>query len=139
VDAYEKMNLTHLSINPIAYGNLEIDYDVDFDIKDCPICIQKLVKMELHFRERNALIKFLCNRLDISFPYIPKEIMGILYQISEDNPYLRNKFSNQHIWQLQRNVMVIYSNEAIRSSCREMRGFGCCVQADCTWKNIKEK
>ena len=138
-EQYNQMNYTHLSINPVAYGHLDIDYDVEFDLKECPICIQNLVKQELHFRERNSLIKFLCNRLDIFFPYNPNQIMGILYKVSEHNPYLRNKFSERHIWQLRRNVMVIYDNEEIRSSCREMKGLGCCVKADCLWKNIKEK
>lgn len=136
---FDNSNYIQLIIDPMSFGHTKINYDVEFDIAECPICIQELVKHDLHFAERNELIKFLRCRTDIEFPYMPDEIMGILWKVSENNKHLRDKFNNNLIGQIYRNVMVIFENEEIISSCKKIALLNLCDKSKCNWKNIHDK
>lgn len=137
---FELENTNFTIVNSIDYSKISVNKDVEFDYNDMPFCIKHIIETsDLHFVERNELIKFLINRTDQVIPYRVRDIMGILHKISEKNEWLRWFFVHSRIDILYRNVKIVYDNFNILSTCYKISNMGYCCRERCTWKNVTEK
>ena len=136
---YKSLNSTHLYMSNIDYGNIEINKEVEFEYDAMPYCMRYIIEhVDLHFPERNELIKFLVNRTDLLIPLYEDDIMGVLWKLRKKNKWINWFFQHSREDILYRNVKVIKDNIHIMSGCYKISSMGYCNRAECEWKNITE-
>ena len=139
-EQYKNLGSTHLHMSNIDYGNIEINKEVEFDYEDMPHCMRYIIEhVDLHFPERNELIKFLINRTDLLIPYYEEDVMGVLWKLRKKNKWLNWFFQHSREDIIYRNVKVIQDNIHIMSGCFKISSMGYCNRAECEWNNITEK
>ncbi len=137
---YKDLGSANLKLSYIAFGDMKINDDVDVDLEDLPYCIKYMIeKEEMHFPQRNEIIKFFFNRVDTLIPYDCADVMGILFKIAKKNAWIRWFFRHHREDILYRNVRVVNDNIEVLSGCRKIQKMGYCDRISCQWKSIIEK
>lgn len=138
-EVYKTLDIIQLRLNPLSYSNMQSNDKYEFNIEECPYCIQQIIASDMKFRERNEFIKFMFNRTDTLLPPDGSDVMGVMYKISEYNDWIKWFFSNNHIDVLQRNIKIVQDNYALTSSCAKIKSMGYCNRDKCKWKDIINK
>jgi hypothetical protein len=123
----------------LDHKTIKINKDVDVDFSDVPYCIKYIIEnKEMHFIERNEVIKFFINRFG-DFPYSVDDVMGILFKIGKKDKWLHWFFTHHREDILYRNVKVVKDNWDVLSGCFKMKQLGFCDRELCTWRDIVRK
>lgn len=140
-EQYDNLPSHSLTLTYISYKDMEINKDVEMDFDDFPYCIKHMINnVDLHFRERNEIIKFLVNQTNTLLPYTASDVMGVLWKIRDKNRWLNWFFRHNRLDIIYRNVRVVYDNcYEILPSCYRISKLGFCDRGQCKWKNIMER